>query len=204
MAIFDKQGSIAGLQYRLPWSVVLNTGNKLNLDELPMYQNGTDVNYMILTAYFKNPDNICKVGPTEYKLEDMGTGDGLWFQNGASPAYTIGAPKLRSSAIQEGWTNNSCYPGMGVHNGYRVDTWDSKNCTEIIPFTLLYNLSNELQGFIFFTPGNAVNKYLESIPYEVFKLVIAPNTPVCSKNLMDNGVNSLHVYFVDKPWEFKC
>jgi len=53
------------------------------------------------------------VSYNETELANEGTGTGVYFQNGPTPKDLSSIPRRRSEAITEGWTSNSCFPGMG-------------------------------------------------------------------------------------------
>jgi hypothetical protein len=206
VVLYDTQGTVAGLQMLLPQSAVLSAKSTIHLGKILLYQNDTlnGVDYFVLTAYFQNPDTICTVGRSKAQLESDGTGDGLWLQSGVSPVKTIEVPLTRDEAIDDGWSENACFPQMGFHNFYRLDTWDSTNCEEIRPVFLLFNHDDELHGFGFVSPGKVTSDYFENPPYLAIKAIANPKTPECLKELADNGITSMHVYFRSRTSPFAC
>jgi hypothetical protein len=207
--IFDVNGIIAGIQARMAHDSILSDGplNPFRYDLVPMFQNITenDKTYFILTAYFVQPEIICTVGRNETDLETEGTGTGLWFQNGPTPTDLILVSKNRTEAINDGWTKNSCFPGMGSHNFFAVETYESKNCTESQPTFLLFNKQDELQGFGFTVTGNAESKYFEHPPNAAISIILGEPVPQCvldSNTLL--GTTTMHVYFVPQPWLIGC
>jgi hypothetical protein len=204
--LFDKQGTIAGIQMLLPQSAVLSVKSTIQLDKTTMYQNDTlnNVDYFVLTSYFQNPDTICTVGRSAEQLESEGTGNGLWFQNGISPASLIQAPLERGAAITEGWSKNACFFQMGVHNFYQLDTFDATNCNQMRPAFLLFNLNDQLIGFGYVSPGKVASKYFENPSYLAIRAIANPGTPLCLEQVANDGISSMHVYFRNNTNQFTC
>jgi len=46
-------------------------------------------------------------------MNAQGTAPVLYLQNGTTPDTLISVPQKRKAAIDEGWTKNSCFVGMG-------------------------------------------------------------------------------------------
>lgn len=98
---------------------------------------------------FFNAASICTTGRTESDLLLRGTGTGLWFQNGPTSRYLKSVSNYRSRASSEGWSNCECFPGMGLHNFWKVEEWQQTNCREILPAQILFTLDGEMLGFVF-------------------------------------------------------
>jgi hypothetical protein len=45
----------------------------------------------------------------------VGTGEGVWVQDGPTPNKYLEIPKLREDALKSNWSNNNCFVGMGKH-----------------------------------------------------------------------------------------
>ena len=68
----------------------------------------------ILTAYFVDPSTICQSGRDASTLKTVGTGSGLWLQNGTDPIRNSAAvPMDESSAVGTRWVKGACFPTMG-------------------------------------------------------------------------------------------
>ncbi|OXA63670.1 uncharacterized protein LOC110863034 [Folsomia candida] len=208
--LFDKNGVIAGIQMSLAKDDIMKQNNPYRFDLLPMFQNETirGKQYTFLTAYFVNPAIICTTGrdPTTYHAE--GTGSGLYFQNGPTPhpSNVVDVPTYRPDAAAEGYTNCECLPGMGFHNFWQVEKWDDTNCREVQPIQLLYNWDGAMIGFVFQILAKSSNPQFEVPPSRLIKAIIGMDrTPKCIMETNEKyGTAALHIYFIDKPWDFKC
>jgi len=204
--LFDVNGVIAGVQALFDKSTIL-ANNTFDYETLsPMYQtytvNATD--YFLLTAYFVNPQIICTTGRTDDDLLINGTGTGLWVQDGSTSADAVEVPNLRSDAIAQNWTENNCFVGMGSHNFYRVEEYDTVSCTVMRPIFGLYNRAGEMLGFGFIVPGTVLNPRFENPPLLAIQAILG-DTPECIVNISNTvGLTSMHVYFVDTPWFIIC
>lgn len=149
-----------------------------------MYQNETfnGIDFFVLTAYFVPPASICTTGRTLFDLMTEGTGTGLWFQNGASPNNQIDVPLTRPEAAEVGWTNCECFPGMGLHNFFEVETWAETDCNTIQPTQATFNLAGEMTGFVLQSSGRVSSTRFESPPNEALYVRILLWLPyVCKR-----------------------
>jgi len=206
--LLDVNGIIAGIQAWFPHDEVLTPENEYRYGNVAMYQNIT-VNgrtFFVVTAYFVEPSIICEGGRTEESLTTEGTGTGLWFQNGPTPADLIQVPMNRADAEAEGWSHNSCFPGMGRHNFFQVDKFEETGCLETRPAFILYNKQDEMTGFGFTAQGVAASaRWVEHPPNLAIELILGEPVPQCvlDQNTLV-GTTTMHVYFVDHPWNFNC
>lgn len=206
--LFDIHGVIAGVQALIPHREVLTPENTVRYGNIPMYQNITledGETYFVLTAYFISPEKVCGVGRLESDLEIEGTAQGLWLQNGPTPADFIQVPTNRQAANAEGWTMNQCFPGMGAHNFYQVDKFEEHGCNEVRPAFGLYNKNDTMHGFGLIVPGTATSKKFEYPPGLAIQAILGPPVPPCilEQNSLI-GTTTLHVYFIDTPWSINC
>jgi hypothetical protein len=203
--LFDVNGIVAGVQLLLNKTSLLAPGNNVNYPLLPVYQSQAFDNedYFILTTYLVEPSIICTSGRNETDLENEGTGTHVLIQNGTSPnAPLVRIPKNRTVAIAENWSNNQYFPGMGLHNFYGVEQYQSHNCTQVFPFFGLYSPDGEMLGFGSTNPGTVINPRFENPSSGAITVIIGPNqTPQCILDTQDKiGLTAFHVYFVDRPW----
>lgn len=207
--LYDNNGVICGVQAWLPHEEIFNnTDNKVRYYNVPMYQNATVGNktHFVITAYFVDPETICQEGRTEEDLLIDGTGTGLYFQNGPTPADLIRVPKDRVNATAEGWTKNACFPGMGYHNFFGVEHYEETGCLETGAAFLMFNKPGELLGFGFHIQGVANStKYVEYPPNLAISAILGAPVPQCvlDQNTLI-GTTTMHVFFVDSPWFLNC
>jgi charged multivesicular body protein 7 len=209
--LFDKNGIIAGIQALLPKSEVMNPENDYRYDLVPMFQNETisGAEYVVLTAYFVQPQTICSTGRTLFDFMEQGTGTGVYFQNGESPTGTptIDVPSMRADASAVGWTNCECFPGMGLHNFFEVEKWAATNCTTLQPTQATFNLDEELTGFVFQIQGpHLTSTRYETPPNEALYAIIGVDRiPQCVVDSNTRfGSSTMHIYFIDQPWLLGC
>jgi len=204
--LYDVNGVIAGIQALFDKSEI-QANNTFDYETLsPMYQTYiiNETEYFLLTAYFVDPEIICTTGRTPEDLPVDGTGTGLWIQEGPTSDTSVQVPYLRDDAIGESWTENNCFPGMGSHNFYRVEEYDSVSCTVMRPLFALYNRAGEMLGFGFIVPGTQINPRFENPPLLAIQAILG-DTPECIVDISNTiGLTSLHVYFVDTPWFIAC
>jgi hypothetical protein len=105
---------------------------------------------IIILLYISISATICSTGRNATDLTNgAGTGTQLSFQNGTNPSVLIVAPMNRTVALQQNWSDNNCFIGMGVHNWYEQEKLQETNCDYILPVFLLYNKQDGLLGFGF-------------------------------------------------------
>lgn len=206
VALYDRNGIIAGVQAYLPVDEVKTQGNVLQYSRVPMI-NKVELGgrqFYVVTAYFMQPDSICTHGRSKSEMRREGTATGLWFQNGPKPTELVRAPTVRREAIQQGWTDNPCLSKMGFHNFFQFSHPESMDCTDLRPVFLLFTPEQQLLGFGFSFIGNGVSKQFEHVNKQVSRLTIG-NVPQCVDQLIDNvGISTLHVYLLNKPQDIKC
>jgi charged multivesicular body protein 7 len=206
VTLYDKNGIIAGIQAWMPHDEIITEKNIYRFDLSPMFQNATlgGRKFFVLTAYFVRPDTICTTGRDANSLDTEGTGNGLWFQNGARPVDLIDVPLKRSKAIENQWTKNNCFPAMGYHNFYNIPWVRENNCTVSRPAFLLFNGKDELHGFGFVVQGTATSKKFEHPPNLAIRLILG-DAPQCTLEQNTSvGSTSLHVYFISRPQFIMC
>jgi charged multivesicular body protein 7 len=207
-ALYDVNGVIAGIQMNILVSEAkADPTNTYKFDEIPMFLrntiDGKDV--YTLTAYFVDPATICTTGRVPTALQTEGTGAVLKFQNGTNPSALITAPQDRTVALSEGWSDNNCFPGMGVHNWYKQEELQATNCDYILPVFLLYTKQNQLLGFGFQHVGVSNSPRFEHPKGNVVKLIVGPSVSPCLVQKADGiGVTTMHVFLIDTPLSQTC
>jgi len=207
-ALYDINGVVVGFQMNIPVSVATaNANNNYQWTNIPMFLSTTvnGVATYTLTAYLVDPSTICNTGRNVNDLQTVGTGTGLWFQNGTDPTQLFQAPMNRPDALNQGWSNNKCFVGMGVHNWYQQETYDSNDCATVLPAFLLYNLNDTLIGWGFEFVGTAIAPRYEQPPAAVIKTIVGDNVSQC---LIDHangvGVTTMHVFLTTNPFLQNC
>jgi len=149
--LFDKNGIIAGMQTSSAKSQFTPSPGMMGFVD--------DGDYWTQTAYFVDPSTICTTGRTSDDLKNVGTGTGLWLQNGPDViADSLNIPLAESDIKKTIWGSGKCFPSMGMHYWYNVTS--DMSCNNFYPLCLLYN-GGKLSAFCF-----AKNAYLQSPQYD--------------------------------------
>jgi charged multivesicular body protein 7 len=211
LALYDANDMVAGIQVRYPKSSV-NASSGFNHAAVGMFQSETinGVAHWVLTAYFVDPEIICTSGrPASALTTNDGAGDRLVFQNGLTPQDLLVAPRIRQQALQMGYSNNRCFPTMGIHTFFGVDG-TLQDCKTIVPVFLLYNKQNYLIGFGFDWVGQNTDKdSFESPPADAIDKIVG-GAPKCLLDFASDpnvGITTMHVFFVKRSpnWNIlKC
>merc|ERR1719228_2476337 len=203
--IYDFNGFIAGMH-----SVI----NKEAADVSPFafekslwYRLDDSLGYeaYLTTAYFVDPDTICKGGRDKTAFDADGTGNVLWFQHGE---YPITAPLTQEAAdMDDMWMEHKCFPNMGRHyfNLYYdadADACNADGPQAFTPIQLLYS-HGVMNGFVWqhaANPDNSLARW-EAVSAGALKFLI-DTPPKCLYDFVaEIGVVTMHVYFQDyKPF----
>ncbi|XP_052770807.1 uncharacterized protein LOC128210499 [Mya arenaria] len=189
--LFDVNGIIAGIQSAFD----KNTNPNQNNYPAPQMQNHPLVeeggNYHS-TAYFIPSDTICTTGRTSAEFHQIGTGRGLWIQNGTDPSSTAMIPTTIEEARASEWTEGECFISMGKHFWYKLSK--DMDCNDFFPMFLLYN-GGVLNGFGW---GYLINieasKRLEHPPPSTYPQFMK-EVPTCLGTA--GTLTTLHIYLTD-------
>lgn len=197
--IFDCDGSLAGIQATIKRSA--NYPTKYNQPPwLP-----TDDGRVALTAYFRNPKEICVCKPKckQRMRKKPPIGDRLWIQMAdfRFSEKVMVSPLNRNQLTDTPWIEGTCIRAMGLHYHYNISI--GFDCDKALPFFLLFcPQSKSLIGFGWGGPFHVSSDEWEKPSPLVFGRSMKPeSTPACLKNFTDVSVQ--HVYFVD-PMKIDC
>ncbi|XP_026315046.1 uncharacterized protein LOC113226571 isoform X2 [Hyposmocoma kahamanoa] len=207
--MYDVGGFIAGLQIGFP---------KDDFESQVQKPQAKMMSWRAL-ANFGEPTKDFWHLPQYYVTEEsLKAGSGPQIENGATlqegGVWVYGPDvKLMRIPTTEAELNNTifkkqnCIPNMGTHYYYNL-TKDTK-CEDIWPWFALVS-EGELIGTGFFMFGRLVKqsdfrKWFENGPFtkESVKLTV-PDAPKCLYDWAEYGILSLHIYYVDKPWNIRC
>lgn len=186
--IFDTKGQIAGLQ--LGYLVAGDVRPDPKLEEyVKVEEDGKP--YIYLTAYFTDPNNICK---STYERDAKVVADKLVFlkrdRKTNINGYTY-IPLYAEEKLGSNWIQGLCVPAMGMH--YFVGISADMDCDDWYPFFLMYN-KGKLESWGYFTFDKIPSPRLEHPGHGVEKKMIKPaDVPKCLDAIPD--VVSQHVYF---------
>ncbi|XP_014288292.3 uncharacterized protein [Halyomorpha halys] len=152
-------------------------------------------------AYFTNPSTLTSAG--RQILNE--TVEGLWvYLNGDLVQVQRNEPSPDQTYIS-GFNRQNCFPRMGQHYFYRMS--NDIPCNQLLPFYPLYQ-GGGLVGFGIADFGKGSDGpqrvWYERPPLAGVQAILE-NRPACLDTWVQMyGLYSLHVYFVDHPWEISC
>lgn len=160
--MFDNQDDIAGIQ------IVINSqefplypGSNMKANQfVPQTGLSKDEGDWGVTAYFKDPAQICSSGT---RAQDGSIGDRLWIANAEEPSGFLEVPLRHSEneMFNGRWKSSGCAPtgflfpgsaGMGLHYWSMQDRQGNTPCIESDPVFFLYD-HGRLNGFGFQISG---------------------------------------------------
>ncbi|CAF1175274.1 unnamed protein product [Rotaria sordida] len=202
--IYDKQGTIAGMQLAVPDVFISDTHYKFSTQKMFNRDQVLGIDAHLLTAYFVNPLTICSTGRDPSSLKHEGTGTGLWLQNGTDPIRdSIQIPLFESDLSPTKWDKGLCFPSMGKH--YWYDNRADMNCDEIFPSFLLYN-KGKLTGFGWTLIGKFEYTKRTEFPPLATVLAFRDPVPTCLKQKYQEtgGFTTMHLYFNADTMNLLC
>uniref|UniRef100_A0A0B7AU65 Uncharacterized protein n=1 Tax=Arion vulgaris TaxID=1028688 RepID=A0A0B7AU65_9EUPU len=191
--LYDINGYIAGIQTGIP----KNLANGFPIPSLrpPFISDG---DRWVITAYFTDPDAICRRGRSAEQFRVEGTGTNLYIQNGSSPTFSFKIPLDESGMAGTKWIEGKCFKAMGKHYWYNLSL-DMKE-TDMFPAFLMFH-KGKLQGFGWAMTTSLSSKTYEHPPAMVYPFFMKevptflPKVPV---------VSTLHIYMTDTPLAHVC
>ncbi|XP_052812211.1 uncharacterized protein LOC128239811 [Mya arenaria] len=190
--LYDINGYIAGLQTGLP--VGLENGYPSEELKPPFIIDGQ---HYKLTAYFVNPEIICRRGRSTQQYRMHGTGNDLFIQTGPDPEVDL--MEIDEHESETTWVKGLCFPKMGFH--YFKDLEVNMRCETFFPVATLY-YHGRLQGFVWSFGAILNSSYVSyEYPEPEFFLELMEEVPVCLNSLRRS---TLHIYFRSNPETFTC
>ncbi|CAF2792253.1 unnamed protein product [Rotaria sp. Silwood2] len=198
--IFDKQGTIAGVQIAFPRSSI--KGNHYSFGTQKMFNtemiNG--IAMYTLTAYFIEPPLICTVGRTLSQLEREGTGTGLFLQNGTNPMIdSIELPLWENDMGKTKWVKGGCFKTMGDYFFFSQSSFFSAHHDHL-------KFKGQLSGFGWAIVANLnFSRRTERVLTPAISTFLIP-VPTCIPKLNDElgGFTTQHIYFNTNPANLEC
>ncbi|XP_049878069.1 uncharacterized protein LOC126375215 [Pectinophora gossypiella] len=208
-ALYDVGGFVAGLQIALPVDEFEALGEKpemkMNKWRAQAAFGEPSKEYWVLPQFFVSDESLkAGAGP---QIEN-----GATLQDGGVWVYGLDARLMRIPTTEAelnttAFKKQNCIPNMGTHYYYNMTP--QMRCEDLLPWFVLVSEGEVIgSGFQFFgklakqrhrewfekTPGGKTSAKL-TIPYG----------PPCLYEWAQNyGLVSLHIYYVDKPWNIRC
>lgn len=202
--MYDPNGNIAGIQITYLEQDVSNINpSPYNYSAVGGFvpTNVMNTPGYAFRAYFTNPETLTSAG--RQNLNE--TVEGLWiYINGSLVEIQRNEPDPSQTVIS-GFNREACFPRMGQHYFYRMAP--NVPCSDLLPFYPVFQ-GGGLVGFGIADFGRGSDGP-SRIWYERPPLIgvqeILPSRPACLDSwVSEYGLYSLHVYFVDHPWEISC
>ncbi|KAJ2953102.1 hypothetical protein O0L34_g664 [Tuta absoluta] len=208
--LYNQKGFVVGIQVSLPYEGFVAAGNTAAL-KFKIWQ---------APAAFGQPSQIMWTLPQIFVSEEsLTSGAGQAIANGPTlqesgvwvygPDDNLMKIPLTEEGIQEaGFKRQNCVPNQGKH--YQYNMTNEMVCENFLPWFALVE-DGELvgSGFQFFgklTTPQVNREWLEDPqPYRISTLLASPFGPPCLYDFAeDYGFISLHIYYIDEPWNIKC
>ncbi|KAJ1523917.1 hypothetical protein ONE63_010467 [Megalurothrips usitatus] len=209
--MFDRRGKVAGIRLSISAEEMDSFRLPVDIDKIPEWQRWTFFDYgdvYSATVFFQSEEQISQGGRSIHNSTTLVIPDGLWILQTDKNGDDIGrvhVPLHESGAVAAGFTEQACFMGMGKH--YFQDLTPDTDCANHRPYFTLYSpKTKELTGFGFTMFGKPSTKrgWFEHPTAAVAKM-IAPNSPQCLADYINAyGFFTMHVYFVERPWNIRC
>ncbi|KAF6211360.1 hypothetical protein GE061_011872 [Apolygus lucorum] len=200
--IFDKKGNNIGTQISfLDQDTKDVKGYDYSVQNTYERTNIFNISANSLRVYYTNPEKLTEAGRTSTKevIDDVYVKlKGVW------EVLPREDPKVGQSG---NFYRQSCFPQMGQHYFYKM-TAKINDCSDAVSFFGIYH-NGGLIGWGIATYGKpSVAKggrdWYETVPLLGVKMIM-PDRPSCVDDLVNqNGLYSMHTYFVDTPYLIGC
>ncbi|XP_028176480.1 uncharacterized protein LOC114364499 isoform X3 [Ostrinia furnacalis] len=207
--LFDTAGFVAGLQIALPVddyeSLAIKPEKKFVKWNAPAVEGEPAKQYWTLTQFYVSQDSLkAGSGPQVENGETLQDG-GVWVTglDGKLLKIPISEAELNTTAYKR----QNCVPNMGTHYYYNMT--EQMKCEDLLPWFAL-TTNGELLGTGFMMFGKLATQkprhWFEIPPSrsEVAEITI-PYAPKCLEEWGTSyGILSLHIYYIDDPWNIRC
>merc|ERR1712168_1689750 len=138
----------------------------------------------VTTAYFVDPAIICQGGRSQGDFDMEGTGNRVWFQNGATPADVQNTPLTIDEADSDTyWYRHYCFLNMGRHY-FNLNYDVNAPCDDLTPIQLIYS-GGVLNGIVWQHPAAMPQARWESVnSFGLSQIVDRP--PQCLYDLAES------------------
>ncbi|XP_047033656.1 uncharacterized protein LOC110383327 isoform X1 [Helicoverpa armigera] len=212
--LYDTAGFVAGLMVAIPvedFVSVVKPEKKFIKWSAPAAEGEPAKDYWTATQYFVSEDYV-------FSLESLKAGAGPQVENGATlqdgGVWVAGhdlrlmrIPSTEAELNSTTFKKQNCIPNMGTHYYYNMTR--DLNCEELLPWFAL-TTQGDLVGTGFQVIGKVTKRkqreWFESIPNPKQSIqVTIPFAPDCLGDWGEKyGVISMHIYFVNDPWNIQC
>ncbi|RVE44600.1 hypothetical protein evm_010738 [Chilo suppressalis] len=207
--LYDTAGFVAGLQLALPVdeyeSLAIKPEKKFVKWSAPAVEGEPAKEYWTLTQYYVSEESLkAGAGPQAANGETLQDG-GVWVTGLDGKLFKI--PTSEAEISTTPFTKQNCVPNMGTHYYYNM-TRDMK-CEDLLPWFALTN-GGEMIGTGFMMFGKLATQkprhWFEIPPTEdQLSEIVIPYAPPCLGEWGSSyGLISLHIYYIDDPWNLRC
>ena len=140
--VFDNTGHLAGLQAAVSDTSFPSYPHS-NVRSPPFFSASGDLATSTMSVHFKDPAKLCSAEAADHVAGSIG--DRLWANLGTTSAkgadfeiMPLLETELQAGMPQNGFTQGSCFSGMGMHYWRHLDSTSDSACADIGPLFLMY------------------------------------------------------------------
>ncbi|XP_050666089.1 uncharacterized protein LOC126966174 [Leptidea sinapis] len=209
--LFDTAGFVAGLQIGFPVeefdSPTIKPEKRLVRWHAPATDSEPARDYWTATQYYVSEESLkAGAGPQVENGATLQDG-GVWVKD--LEGQLIRIPSTEAELNTTLFKKQNCIPNMGTH--YYWNMTREKSCDELLPwFPLVTNHDLVGVGFQIFgslpdVPKNQRDWFEKYNGGRLTTELVMPYAPECLLQLSEHySIISLHVYFINDPWNIKC
>ncbi|CAH0728203.1 unnamed protein product, partial [Brenthis ino] len=208
--LYDPSGFVAGLQLAFPVDELISPSFKPEHRFVKWSVPSTDGepgrDYWSITQYFVSEESLkAGAGPQVENGATLQDG-GVWVSDLEGQLVRI--PSTEAELNTTIFKKQNCVPNMGIHYHYNMSRETS--CDTLFPWFALttkgYLVGVSFQMFGKLTKPPKGRDWFEAFDSgRIFAEMTIPFAPECLYKLADSHpVLSLHIYYIDSPWNIKC
>ncbi|XP_072929570.1 uncharacterized protein [Epargyreus clarus] len=209
-SLYDANGFIAGIQIAIPVPDLTTYGmtpDKLHMVRWspPPTEEDSYTEYWTATQYFVSEESLkAGAGPQVENGATLQDG-GVWVTGPDKKLMRI--PTTEAELNTTAFKKQNCVPNMGTHYFYNMTT--AMRCENYYPWFAMTTKGDLVAtGFSAFARLNRQyqREWFERAPANRERYqILTPRAPDCFFKWAGNYSSiSLHIYYVDKPWEIQC
>ncbi|XP_041969157.1 uncharacterized protein LOC121726007 [Aricia agestis] len=208
--LYDPSGFVAGLQIAFPAdefeSPTFKPETRFTKWSTSNGEGDPPRDYWAITQYYVSEESLkAGAGPQVENGATLQDG-GVWVKDFDNQLTRI--PSTEAELNSTLFKKQNCIPNMGTHYYYNMTK--EKRCEDLLPWFALTTRGDLVgvgfQVFAKFTPKVKGREWFEILEKSQGQAEVAiPLGPECLYKLSATyPVISLHIYFIDNPWNIRC
>lgn len=207
--LFDKRGSVAGIQLSVSKAALKKSGVPLRYDESDYWfaENLLGVDVYTAVAYFVGQNVLSSGGRVMVKATPTAPQFQLLYKSRKGKVSRLPVPNTERAMLKQNWIKQGCYPGQGYHIYQTLS--HKASCMNFLPFFFITSPTNQeftSFGFTIWGKGeeSPIRPWFENQLSANLKSVVT-DKPACFDPWIDTyGLWALHIFFEKDPWNVKC